>query len=53
MRIFFKGKPKSFEKFSPRCLFIQILGGVFSADGVAVWYVSLEGGTRYSCSLDC
>ena len=25
----FKGKPKSFEKFSPRCLFIQILGGVF------------------------
>ena len=25
----FKGKPKSFEKFSPRCLFILFLGGVF------------------------
>ena len=43
----FKGKPKSFEKFSPRCLFIQILGGVFGVLMVWQFDVSLEAVTVF------
>ena len=43
----FKGKPKSFEKFSPRCLFIQILGGVFGVLMVWQFGVSLEAVTVF------
>ena len=43
----FKGKPKSLEKFSPRCLFIQILGGVFGVLMVWQFDVSLEAVTVF------
>lgn len=43
----FKGKPKSFEKFSSRCLFIQLLGGVFGVLMVWQFDVSLEAVTVF------
>ena len=43
----FKGKPKRCEKVSPRCLFIQILGGVFGVLMVWQFDVSLEAVTVF------
>lgn len=43
----FKEKPKSFEKFYPRCLFVQILGGVFGVLMVWQFGVSLEAVTVF------
>lgn len=43
----FKGKPKSFEKYSPRCLIIQILGGIFGVLMVWQFGVSLEAVTVF------
>lgn len=43
----FKGKPKSLEKFSPRCFVIQILGGLFGVLMVWQFGVSLEAVTVF------
>lgn len=43
----FKGKLKSLEKFSPRCLVIQILGGLFGVLMVWQFGVSLEAVTVF------
>ena len=43
----FKGKPKSLEKFSPRCLLIQILGGLFGVLMVWQFDISLEAVTVF------